>query len=1417
MVKAPGVGILLHPRLLFALMVLFCVMLTAPAAAVALPDRVAVNESYTDQTPDYGYLNFSSIQEAIDGVATGGEVWVHNGTYREALVIDRSMSVLGVSALTALDEGIPILDVPGEAIGVEITADNVTFSGFEVANATEIGIFAHGADAVSLEHNYVSLLNDAAPDTCGILVEDGAGACIGDNMVLVMGSGHQMGVTLDRAPEARVRDNRILAASRAPEVGPVEVGAVNLVLAALVPEDNKPLSTIEEEQYLSLAPDGVTVLESPSVLVEGNQVVSMGLGDEVEGVYVSADVWGIRSCDSESASIIENEVTVVGLAPNRTRTLGIHGAGDLTLIEGNTVEISTVSSIVQPVGIRLGWAEKGRVLNNTVSVEVECASTGGNDGRMRPAGITAFESVRAQVTRNDISYTLSASGSPETCRVAVEGIYLEECDACRVSENVAVVESMTIRDRTRDGDDDLLRVSGSVNGIDVYESDEPEILENVVETFGGVFAHDGGTPDEPFAGIAGELMMTGISVRGWWDEPVQSPVVDGNAVSVSAQSMTFLGPLSGVFGDALADNSDLQARYAAVMDAKENRASALSAFEEVEGLDVDLSSALAFEPRIDEVCLAQVRTVTAGIVLEDVVDPTVCRNIVPVSLNALSLVSSLPVGEEEAAALCEGAMPLGLIEQAFAGEQMQQAAVLSLIDENGDAWQNLSVEERAAITDAVINGDADALALYAETDGLFPAGSGVDEIIAGYQEILESDELFGFLNGTRLAAAVPVSMNYGLLYTAEGETQVYENTFSVLTSSIGIAVAESENADVPDAAAGSAGLVTSFGIIGTSDAARLAENTVEVGTSGIYLNIASGSDIETSDAAAGTAHLFLAAGICADGDESLVQGNNITVLQTTEAIAEAVALVKDRIALSVAATAGVGVGIVLDAGTILDAGTYAPVPPTMDDAFGDVIQGNTVSVTDEINVASLAGMLLDPPLDGSSHALSAAVGAAASFGIVAPEASVLDNTVSAVASQNSMAVAEVTDLSDPVILAAGSGLPGAGAANLGIAASGGIVTLRSCITNNTVFTAANAEGTVEAATEELLEDAGILGVIGVINVGIVSLNPSYIDANTVDGEAWAALVGMCRGDRVDGETQLIGLDLGILSVGGDATFNTINNGYAGFPYSYDGEVYEPYATHNWWGDASGPSGTGPGTGSPVYGAALYEPWLTRPADVVLETGKSYFGLEIGSPFIGGDGYRTGLEPGWNTLSFPLALENATWGAATGLGDGLDYAVAYAWDAGAGRWVQVTDASTINPLDAVYVRMNDYDRLPVRISPEVTSPPTRTLEAGWNLVGPAYALVGLPEPIGQAYFWWGEPYGTSVTTALTTVAYTPDGRDGYTVVVSPSINPESWVFTRGDDAPDMDATCGYWVYMENPATLAGFSTTPLPMPEWAWNL
>jgi nitrous oxidase accessory protein NosD len=1412
-------------RLLFALTVLICVMLIAPAAAVTLPDRVYVNASYSDETPDYGYLNFSTIQEAIDGVAEGGEVWVHNGMYNESIVIDRSMTVTTVSDLSCPDLEWPIIDAMGAHTGVEITASNVNFSGFGVENASGVGIYAHGADAIEITHNRVSVAEEIYAVTCGILVEDGTGVCIDDNQVQVIGNSEQWGVRVDGVTEACIHDNLIIAISMHDGllVGGVESSPG---IAAFALDDDEPLLNGGEETS-TLAPGGVLVTRSNSVLVESNLIGAGGfcMPDEGDPHYAAVDALGLRSGNSENVTILTNDVMVIGIAANASRTVGIRANGDLALIQGNTVTSQARSATVRSIGVRLGQAEKGRVLENDIDVDVACIGNAGENEHLQGAGIVAVDSYKAQVLQNNVTYTVVAEEQTERSRTETEGIDIEGCDESRVSENIVIVDCEILKlpagDESQVAEESPIVVLSRFTGINVEVSDEPEITRNVVHTFGSVGAYDlKTTPEDLLQGVMEELVLTGVWVQGSWEEPLVNPVISDNVVLVDASAGAVAGQ-GGFFmenEDLLAGNSELSARYAAVMQDRQEEPSAAACLQaylaDVDDLPAVTENAFEFEPEMNEAALVQVRTATAGIVLEDVLDPVVSYNHVPVYQNTITAVFNEPISEEEDA-LFASPVPAGLLGQAFSAEQIGQAAVLSLINENGSDWQSLSAADRTAITDAVLAGDADALAAYSEDGNLLAADSELAGALDRYQALLENEDSFGFLNATRLAAAVPVSMSYGLLCYAEGDTEVYGNNFTLLTDALSIVMAGGDNLATPDAAAGSAGLMTAYGISGTGDSISVVNNTVNVKTQGVYLDGATGDEIETADAAAGIAHLLLAVGVSADAEDEQILDNTVTVTQMTVAQSQAVNRVKDEMALSVAATAGVGVGIVLDPYEVLDPETYEPAPPTPDEWFAGTIQGNTVSVTNSINVASFAGMLLPSPLDGSSHAYSAAIGAAASFGIVAPEADVLDNVVNATAYQSSVAVASVEGLLIPAAQAAEIDLPGTGAANLGIAASGGILTLRSYIENNTVYTAAGSEIIVEAATEELLEDAGILAGTVVADVGIVSLSPSYIDGNSVDGEVFASVIGMVGGDRVDTGFLVLGLDLGILSRGSDATFNNIHNGYIGLPYYYEEEEYEPYAFYNWWGDASGPSGFGPGTGSPVTGTN-YEPWLTQPADVVLETGKSYFGLEIGSPNIGGDGYRDGLEPGWNTLSFPLALENNTWQAVTGAGDGLDYAVACTWDAVGQRWVQVTGASKINPLDAIYIKMNDYDRLPVAISPEITSPPKKTLWAGWNLVGPAYDLEN--GPIGDPYLWWGEPYGTPVTRTLASVEKTPAGLTGYNIVVSPSINPESWVYIPGDGTePDMDATCGYWVYMKNPVELVGFSSTPLPMPWWAWDL
>ena len=1386
-----------------------------------------MNTSYNEDTPDYGVLNFSSVQEAVNRVAEGGEVWVYNGTYNESVVIDRSMTVMTVSEPSCPGPGGVTLNAQGGAVGVEITASGVSFSGFEVVNASEVGVYVHGAGAVDILHNRITVSNDACALTCGILVEDGTDVCIEGNEVRAIGSSTQAGITVDEVTDACIHDNYVVAVSQHQESTAVGVNPITIRVAPGLEEEGDPAFAAEDAAP-PIESLGVLIIRSADVAVENNRVVSVGActPDELDLHHSVSRARGIQSDNSDNLQILENNVTVVGVAANATWTFGIQATGDLALVRGNTIESYARSATVRPIGIWLEEAEKGRVLENEIDVEVICNGITGEMERMQGAGILALASYKAQVLENDIVYTIFAEGPAEWALAGAEGIVIEGCDESRVSENIVIVDCEILKlpagDEPLEAGDSPVTVLSRFTGINVEVSDEPEITGNVVHTFGSVGAYDLKTaPEDLLQGVMEELVLTGVWVQGNWEEPLVNPVISNNVVLVDASAGAIAGQ-GGFFMETealLADNSALSTRYTAVMQDREEETSAAACLQaylaDVDGLPAVTESALEFEPGIKEAALVQVRTTTAGIVLEDVLDPVVSNNHVPVYQNTIAIISSKPIPEEEEA-LFASAVPAGLIGQAFSAEQIGQAAMLSLINENGSEWQSLSEEDRTAITDAVLAGDAGTLAAYSEDGNLFAADSELAGAIDRYQALLENEDSFGFLNATNLAAALPVSVSYGLLCYAEGDTEVYGNNFTLLTEAFNMVVAEGDNLVVPDAAAVSTGLVAAYGISGTGDSIRVVNNTVHVQTLGLNVDGAVGGEIETADAAAGAAHLLLAVGVSADAEDKRIFVNNITITQMTVAQAQAINRVKDEMALSVAATAGVGVGIVLDPGEVLDPETYEPAPPAPDERFGGIILGNTVSVTNNINVASIAAMPLPAPLDGSSNAYSGAVGAAASFGIVAPEANVLDNVVSTTASQSSIAVATVTEAPALTVQATEIDLPGAGAANLGIAASGGILTLRSYIENNTVYTEANSKTVVEAATEELLEDAGILAGTVAVDVGIVSLSPSYIDGNTVDGEVSMTLTSMVNGDRVDEGTLDLALNLGILSVGSDATFNNIHNGYMGFPYYYEGEEYEPYAFYNWWGDASGPSGFGPGTGSPVTGTMNYEPWLTKPADVVLETGKSYFGLEVGSPNIGGDGNRTGLEPGWNTLSFPLALENNTWQAVTGAGDGLDYAVACTWDAASQRWVQVTGASTINPLDAVYIRMNDHDRLPVAISPEITNPPTRALKAGWNLVGPAYDLKN--GPIGDAYLWWGEPYGTPVTKTLVSVEKTPAGLTGYTVVVSPPINAEAWVYTPGDDnVPDMDATRGYWVYMENPDELAGFSSTPLPMPEWAWDL
>ena len=78
--------------------------------------------------------------------------------------------------------------------------------------------------------------------------------------------------------------------------------------------------------------------------------------------------------------------------------------------------------------------------------------------------------------------------------------------------------------------------------------------------------------------------------------------------------------------------------------------------------------------------------------------------------------------------------------------------------------------------------------------------------------------------------------------------------------------------------------------------------------------------------------------------------------------------------------------------------------------------------------------------------------------------------------------------------------------------------------------------------------------------------------------------------------------------------------------------------------------------------------------------------------------------------------------------------------------------------------------------------------------------------------------------MASVAKTAANLPGYSQLISPSMNASqtdiygisglNWVFAYGETVADDTATqkllagLGYWVYMQNAATLAGFEITPI---------
>ncbi|MBI4294908.1 MAG: hypothetical protein HY669_01930 [Chloroflexi bacterium] len=178
-------------------------------------------------------------------------------------------------------------------------------------------------------------------------------------------------------------------------------------------------------------------------------------------------------------------------------------------------------------------------------------------------------------------------------------------------------------------------------------------------------------------------------------------------------------------------------------------------------------------------------------------------------------------------------------------------------------------------------------------------------------------------------------------------------------------------------------------------------------------------------------------------------------------------------------------------------------------------------------------------------------------------------------------------------------------------------------------------------------------------------------------------------------------------------------------------------------------------------------------------------------------YSHTLAAGWNMMSTPVNLQ-AGEDTIENIFDAASLAnleIAYGWENG--QWVQLTGSYKMQPLDAMYLKVAAGSSAVATMVPssELSQPPSRDLQAGLNLIGPAPAMQN------------GQYQAMPLSQALVSIAQAPGGTVGYTMVISPELNQPGWAYALGGQAQDMLPYKGYWVVMENSDTLYGFSTTP----------
>jgi hypothetical protein len=207
------------------------------------------------------------------------------------------------------------------------------------------------------------------------------------------------------------------------------------------------------------------------------------------------------------------------------------------------------------------------------------------------------------------------------------------------------------------------------------------------------------------------------------------------------------------------------------------------------------------------------------------------------------------------------------------------------------------------------------------------------------------------------------------------------------------------------------------------------------------------------------------------------------------------------------------------------------------------------------------------------------------------------------------------------------------------------------------------------------------------------------------------------------------------------------------------------ATLNYWGNASGPGGVGPGTGDNVTAYVTYSPWLNEPYPGGNTTAFS----------------NIILQKNWNFISVPRNLSNATFGF---LLSGQNISASYSYGPVTG-WTLLNNSSPVEVLAGYWLDANTAGTINLTFVSTGQEVP-----ASKNLTGDKWNAIGF-----------------SNITAVTASATLESVNGSWSTVLGWNATEQSYdasIIYGMNDNTTMTPGKGYWVWMTVNDTLAALS-------------